>query len=54
MQLSYSIAIEFIEIAEKRDIIIDLSIFGMGRGAGNLNTEILANYLNSGYSSEYI
>ncbi len=53
MQLSYSIAIEFIEIAKKRDIIIDSSIFGMGRGAGNLNTEILANYLNSGYSSEY-
>ena len=46
MQLAYSNAIEFLKINYSRDIIIDSCIFGMGRGAGNLNTELLINYLN--------
>lgn len=48
LQLSYSNAIDFIEIAQgsQREIIIDSSIYGMGRGAGNLNTELLADYIN--------
>lgn len=48
LQLSYSNAIDFIEIAQssQRDIILDASIYGMGRGAGNLNTELLADYIN--------
>lgn len=29
-----------------RDIIIDASVYGIGRGAGNLNLEIIAKYLN--------
>ena len=48
LQLSYSNAIDFIEISHlsQREIIIDASIYGMGRGAGNLNTELLADYIN--------
>lgn len=48
LQLSYSNAIDFIEISQnsQRDIVIDSSIYGMGRGAGNLNTELLADYIN--------
>ncbi|HHL18870.1 MAG TPA: hypothetical protein ENJ33_03975, partial [Thiothrix sp.] len=48
LQLSYSNAIDFIEISQgsQRDIILDASIYGMGRGAGNLNTELLADYIN--------
>lgn len=53
MQLSYSIAINFIEIAQDRNIIIDSSIYGMGRGAGNLNTELLADYINKKVSYKY-
>lgn len=55
LQLSYSNAIDFIDIASKssREIIIDSSIYGMGRGAGNLNTELLADYLNKNYKSSY-
>ena len=34
MQLSYATAIEFINKTKDRDIIIDSSIYGMGRGAG--------------------
>ncbi|MCT7599788.1 3-deoxy-manno-octulosonate cytidylyltransferase [Aliarcobacter butzleri] len=53
MQLSYAIAIEFINLAKNREIIIDSSIYGMGRGAGNLNTELLADYLNKKYNKDY-
>jgi len=53
MQLSYSIAIDFIEIARFRQIIIDSSIYGMGRGAGNLNTELLTDYINKKVEEKY-
>lgn len=55
LQLSYSNAIDFIEIANssRREIIIDASIYGMGRGAGNLNTELLANYVNKRVEERY-
>ena len=53
MQLSYATAIEFINMTKDRDIIIDSSIYGMGRGAGNLNTELLADYLNKKYNKDY-
>lgn len=36
-----------------RDVIIDASIYGIGRGAGNLNTEIIAKYLNDIYKKNY-
>ncbi len=55
LQLSYSNAIDLIEINKfaSRNIIIDSSVFGMGRGAGNLNTELLAGYLNNYLNSNY-
>ena len=36
-----------------RDIIVDGSLLGMGRGAGNASTEILANYLNEKCQTHY-
>lgn len=53
LQLSYAIAIDFINSVKTRDIIIDSSVYGMGRGAGNLNTELLADFLNKKYSKNY-
>jgi 4-hydroxy 2-oxovalerate aldolase len=53
MQLSYALAIDFIEITRHRNIIIDTSIYGMGRGAGNLNTELLADYINKKIEMKY-
>ncbi len=55
LQLSYSNAIDLIEINKftSRNIIIDASVFGMGRGAGNLNTELLAGYLNDYLNADY-
>jgi 4-hydroxy 2-oxovalerate aldolase len=46
LQLAFSNAQRFIEISKKRDIIIDSTVFGIGRGAGNLNTELIIKYLN--------
>lgn len=37
----------------RRDIIIDASIYGIGRGAGNLNTELIADFVNKSYSTHY-
>lgn len=36
----------FIELGLDRDIIVDASVMGIGRGAGNLPLEILGRYLN--------
>lgn len=53
LQLSFSNAQELIEINSKRNIIIDSSVFGMGRGAGNLCTELLAQYVNENMEERY-
>jgi Isopropylmalate/homocitrate/citramalate synthases len=53
LQLSFSNAQALTEIKTDRDIIIDASVFGMGRGAGNLNTELFVEHLNSMGKSNY-
>lgn len=53
LQLSFSNAQELIKINSKRDIIIDTSILGMGRGAGNLCTELMAQYINENIENKY-
>lgn len=53
LQLSYSNAQTLADIRAKHDIIIDSSIFGMGRGAGNLNTELFIDYLNDNLETNY-
>lgn len=37
----------------RRNIIIDASVYGIGRGAGNLNLEIMAKYLNETHGKNY-
>ena len=53
LQLAYSNAQNFLEVATKRTKIIDSSIYGMGRGAGNLNTELFMEYLNESKNKNY-
>lgn len=53
MQLSYSNAQSLVDIQTNRDLIIDSSIYGMGRGAGNLNTELFVEYLNENADGRY-
>lgn len=42
-----------VEMNLKRDLIIDACVFGMGRGAGNLNLELFAEYMNENYDTHY-
>ncbi len=53
LQLAYANAITFLDLAHGRDIILDASVLGMGRGAGNLNTELLAGYMNERLHTTY-
>lgn len=42
-----------VELGLSRDIIIDATVYGMGRGAGNLNMELFAEYLNEFRDKHY-
>ena len=53
LQLSYSNAISLLDFKTNRDKIFDVSIMGMGKGAGNLNAEIFAEHLNLYHGKKY-
>lgn len=53
LQLAFSNAIKIINLKIQRDIIIDATVYGMGRGAGNLNTELIAQELNATKKIKY-
>lgn len=46
MQQAFSNAVAFCEHEWKHDVMIDASVFGMGRGAGNLCLELILKYFN--------
>ena len=46
-QLAFALCIRFMdELDGKRNIIVDATLSGMGRGAGNATTELVAGYIN--------
>ncbi|MDD3944811.1 MAG: hypothetical protein PHS38_08865 [Bacteroidales bacterium] len=53
--LSCALAERMVELSVEtgREICIDGSLFGMGRGAGNAKTELLADYLNKHCGTNY-
>lgn len=53
MMQALSAAQTMIRAGFERDIIIDASVYGIGRGAGNLNLEIIAKYLNEQAGKHY-
>lgn len=53
LQLSFSNAQELMRVESPREIIIDASVYGMGRGVGNLSTELLAEYINVNMQVKY-
>ncbi len=53
LQLAFSNAQEMIRCPIHRDIIIDCSVYGMGRGAGNLCTELITDYMNKTIGNKY-
>lgn len=54
-QLAFALCIRFIEQMRNTDrvIMVDSSLSGMGRGAGNATTELLASYLNRKQHGNY-
>ncbi len=51
---SFALARKFIEVSNPdRGLVIDCSLYGMGRGGGNLNTELFTEYLNKEYAHHY-
>ena len=54
-QLAFSNAIHFVKLLQQtnRTAVVDSSLCGMGRGAGNATTELIANYLNTKYGTHY-
>lgn len=53
LQLSFSNALELLTLDTDRSVIIDSSVFGMGRGAGNLCTELIMKSMNNYCSGQY-
>jgi len=52
-QLAYSNSLELARLSSDRDLVLDTSLYGMGKGAGNANTELLAMYLNEHNGKRY-
>jgi 4-hydroxy 2-oxovalerate aldolase len=52
-QLVYANSIELCELKSDRNIIIDSSLYGMGKGAGNANTELIAMFYNENIAYKY-
>lgn len=53
LEQAFATGVEFVKSGLKRDILIDGSIYGMGRYAGNLPIELIARHLNLEYGKEY-
>lgn len=53
LQLAFSNAQILGKIQTKRTLILDSTVYGMGRGAGNLPTELITQYINKNIESRY-
>ncbi len=53
LQLAFSNAQVLGKIQTKRTLILDASVYGMGRGAGNLPTELITQYIDRKIDSRY-
>lgn len=53
-QLAFANCVELIETADdKRTILVDGTLYGMGKSAGNAAVELLANYMNTHLGKHY-
>lgn len=53
MNMAFANTIAFLNFKTNRNIIVDSTASGMGQGAGNLQTEIITDYLNKKYEKNY-
>ena len=52
-QLGFSNAVRFLSSSTQRDLLVDGSMFGMGKSAGNAPIELLMMYMNEKYNHHY-
>lgn len=52
-QLGYANCTELMAVDSDRELIVDGSLYGMGKSAGNACTELLAMHVNENYGSQY-
>lgn len=52
-QLGYSNALAFLKYGSRHDVVVDGTLFGMGKSAGNAPIELVAMTLNDRYSGGY-
>lgn len=53
LQLAFSNAQAFWEFESTHDRVVDCSVYGMGRGAGNLCTELVTQHFNQSIGTQY-
>lgn len=53
IQMAYSNVQEFINLDDSRALMVDGSIFGMGRGAGNVPIELLMEFMNKKHGQNF-
>ena len=53
LQMGFANAITFLERKTRRDILVDGTLYGMGKSAGNAPLELLAMRLNERYGKKY-
>ncbi|MDR3349493.1 MAG: hypothetical protein LBO03_07820 [Acidaminococcales bacterium] len=51
--LALPVAVDVFEYQTQRKLVVDCSLLGMGRGAGNLQTELIADYYNANFNNKY-
>lgn len=52
-QLAFSNSIKFLALEAKRDLIVDATVYGMGKSAGNCAIELISTHLNKRYEKDY-
>lgn len=54
LDMAFSNARYFMGMLQKRNLIVDSCATGMGQGAGNLQTELIAHYMNKNFNKKYL
>ncbi|MDR2866980.1 MAG: aldolase catalytic domain-containing protein [Methanomassiliicoccaceae archaeon] len=52
-QLAYANTIEMLKLNTERNLVVDGTLYGMGKSAGNAPVELLAMHLNENYGKNY-